>query len=196
MFLRADSGAGAWAAGQFRAARGAWRRRVSPRVGAAFLVALVVLYAIEAVWGGHLLDWTVGILCGALVGVWMWLWDSPPARIEAWRIGADAERRTARTVRPLLGEGWHVVHDLPAQRGNRDHVVVGSAGVVLLDSKHLGGTAVVEGELVRVERPDNPRATYQLPRLAAGMRAAATSLKADLQRPAGGRVWVHANVVL
>jgi hypothetical protein len=59
----------------------------------------------------------------------------------AWRRGARGERRTARRLRPLLREGWTVLHDvaIPASRANGDHVLVGPPGVFLVDSKAWHG---------------------------------------------------------
>src|SRR3954452_2509281 len=89
----------------------------------------------ETVWGTSSLDWALGFLFGAIVGTLIWIWDAPPVRIENWRRGAAGERRTARALRALELAGWHVRHDVIAERGNRDHVVVGPGGVYLLDTK-------------------------------------------------------------
>ena len=47
---------------------------------------------------------------------------------------------TAKALRGLEDEGWIVMHDLPAGRGNIDHILVGPGGVFLLDSKRLDGS--------------------------------------------------------
>jgi hypothetical protein len=99
-------------------------------------------------------------------------------------------------LRALERDGWHVGHDLPSRLGDRDHVVVGAAGAFLLDSKAYKGVGAVDGDSLRVERPDNPRAAYELRRLAPGLRAAAAALKAELQAWGGGRVWVQVVVVV
>jgi hypothetical protein len=106
------------------------------------------------------------------------------------------EKRTAKVLRALERDGWHVAHDLPSRYGNRDHVVVGAAGAFLLDSKAYEGVVAVDGDSLRVERPDNPRATYELRRLAPGLRAAAAALKAELQESGGWGVWVQVVVVV
>lgn len=56
-------------------------------------------------------------------------------RCNAGRIG---EQRTAKLLRPLTGEGWHILHDraLPTGKANVDHVLISPAGALLvLDSK-------------------------------------------------------------
>jgi hypothetical protein len=68
----------------------------------------------------------------------------------AWRRGAKGEQRTAGRLR-RLGRGWTVFHDLviPGSRANADHLVIGSPGVFLIDSKHYRGrlTLTPEGSL-------------------------------------------------
>jgi Nuclease-related domain len=56
---------------------------------------------------------------------------------QAWRRGADGERRTARLLAPLERHGWAVLHDLaiPGSPANIDHLVVGPGGVLVIDSK-------------------------------------------------------------
>ena len=87
----------------------------------------------------------------------------PPAHIENWKTGADAERRTEKTLRVLESEGWDAVHDLASPFGNIDHVIVGPGGVFLLDTKQMLGQVAVDGDTVRVSRRrESPRRIYQL----------------------------------
>ena len=96
---------------------------------------------------------------------------------------------------PLEALGWHVRHDVFAEHGNRDHVVVGPSGVYLLDTKTPAGLVRVEGDVMVVDRTDNLRASYRLDRLVPGLRAEAARLKVDLEVTAG-RTWVQAVVVI
>ena len=57
-----------------------------------------------------------------------------PAYIDKWRQGSEGEKWTAKELSTLPGE-WRVRHDLQGRFGNIDHVVVGPAGLFLLDSK-------------------------------------------------------------
>ena len=59
----------------------------------------------------------------------------------AWRRGAAGERRTARLLVPLKRRGWAVLHDLaiPGTQANIDHLVIGPAGVLAIDSKQYRG---------------------------------------------------------
>ncbi|WP_338325265.1 nuclease-related domain-containing protein [Pedococcus bigeumensis] len=91
---------------------------------------------------------------------------SPPRRTPlCWTQlqGVWGERATANALRALEREGWVVLHDLPAGRGNVDHIAIGPGGVFLLDSKRLGGSASVDDGILTVERFGDSDLTYTHP---------------------------------
>jgi hypothetical protein len=63
-------------------------------------------------------------------------------QVTAWRRGAAGERRTARRLERLRGEGYVVFHDLalPGSPANVDHLVIGPSGVFVIDSKQWTGS--------------------------------------------------------
>jgi hypothetical protein len=63
------------------------------------------------------------------------------AEARAWRRGAAGERRTARLLRRLERDGYTSLHDLavPGSAANLDHLVIGTPGVFVIDSKHYRG---------------------------------------------------------
>jgi hypothetical protein len=65
----------------------------------------------------------------------------PSRDTRAWRDGARGERATARLLRRLDRRGYVVFHDvaIPGTPANADHVLIGPAGVVLVDSKRYTG---------------------------------------------------------
>lgn len=65
---------------------------------------------------------------------------------EAWRIGAEGERMTARALEKLP-TSYQVVHDLPMPRSkaNIDHVVVGPTGVFTVETKNYKNGMVIKG---------------------------------------------------
>jgi len=105
--------------------------------------------------------WLCGLLGGVAFTFWLLARLSPPGWIENWQSGAWGEQETAKVLQVLERERWIVLHDLPAGRGNVDHIVVGPAGVYLLDSKRLGGSVIVDEKGVTVHRLDDPDLTYQ-----------------------------------
>jgi Nuclease-related domain len=80
-----------------------------------------------------------GLAAGVVVG---WRLRFRPSRdTRAWRDGVRGERATARPLRRLARQGFTVFHDvaIPGTPANADHVVIGPAGVVLVDSKRYTG---------------------------------------------------------
>ncbi|MHB1861135.1 MAG: nuclease-related domain-containing protein [Solirubrobacteraceae bacterium] len=136
----------------------------------------------------------LGILVGALISGLIALLDSPPHRIESWRSGYEGERKTARALAKLRRSGCVVLHDLPDRRatdrclgGNIDHVVVSRGGVFVLDSKWLGGDVSIDGDVVRVQPPDDPDDCWEWPRLARKVRGIAVRLQEDISQETGVR---------
>ena len=173
-----------------------WRRRVLPRlrwVTAPFVVAGFAYYVFGP---ATKLQFLAGAISGGFTALYLWVRDEPPEHVRRHGEGAEGERSTAKALQPLLAAGWYVVHDIDTGRGNRDHVLVGPSGVFLLDSKKLGGTVTVDADVVRVERLDDERDSYQLPKLAGSLRGEAASLSRELYAAVGIRVWVSAVVVI
>jgi hypothetical protein len=125
----------------------------------------------------------------------MVLIDSPPARIENWRTGADGERDTARQLRPLLSGGWRLFNDIDTGRGNLDHVLVGPGGVFVLESKRLAGQVRVSDGRLIVRWHEDPEDGYENATVAVRARAGAASVREQLAEH-GVYTWVHSVVVL
>ena len=92
---------------------------------------------------GHLVAPRLGLVVGGLTAVaagWG-LRFRPSSDAVAWRRGAAGERRTARLLARLERDGWAILHDLalPRSRANLDHLVIGSGGVFVIDSKQYRG---------------------------------------------------------
>jgi hypothetical protein len=172
-----------------------WRDRVRGRalLASALVFALILpLTLISPSWW----RFDLGLALGAAMAFYMAIMDELPEHVDRWRRGSGGERRTARALRPLSRVGWVVRHDLAAGRGNRDHVVVGPAGVFLLDSKTFGGEVTVADDVLAVRWLEDLDDGYELPRLGARMRGAAAGLAADLSRASGVRAWVQPVVVI
>ncbi|MEU4575988.1 nuclease-related domain-containing protein [Nonomuraea sp. NPDC023979] len=124
------SSAGTSAKRRYRSLRAAGRAR---RWLTRLAIAVVAAVAVGWLWT----EWAGLIAAGLAV-----LGDlvrhrrahSPAA---AWRKGAAGERATARRLRALELAGYIVLHDraLPHSRANVDHLVIGPAGVFVIDSK-------------------------------------------------------------
>ena len=84
----------------------------------------------------------------------------------AWLVGARGEERTAAVVEKAVDRASIVFHDVrpPGRRENIDHLVIGRAGVLLIESKRWSGTVVV-GRTVRVNGRPRREVADQLRRL-------------------------------
>jgi hypothetical protein len=127
----------------------------------------------------------------------MALRESLPWHVEKWRIGQEGERRTARALRKLPAPEFAIWHDLSGKNGtNVDHVVLGPAGLFLLDSKNYSGEARLEGGELRVSWLEDPEDGWVCHGMVSRMRAASAELKKRIEEATGVRVWVQPVVVL
>lgn len=127
-------------------------------------------------------------MAGVFVGVLFVVW-SLGGHVSAfrWWIGAEGERETAKEIERLDQE-WHCEHDLEHEHGNWDHVLVGPAGVFLLDSKTLNGTAAAGDDALR-----SGRLLYR----GSAFRGGAWQIKSALELRLGVPApWVQAVVVV
>jgi hypothetical protein len=54
---------------------------------------------------------------------------------DTWERGADNERRVGKALERLRADGWLVVHDLPRDYGNIDHIACGRNGIYTIETK-------------------------------------------------------------
>ena len=119
-----------------------WARSLPWRVVA--LVAAGVAAWLAAAQVAPDLAAPAGVMVAAGLG-WLLRFRSSPDTV-AWRRGAAGERRTARLLAPLERRGWAVLHDLaiPNSQANIDHLLIGPAGVLAIDSKQYRGQLRVD----------------------------------------------------
>jgi hypothetical protein len=153
-----------------------------------FAFALLLVFASWSVFAtGLLARFTAGmagLVAGALLVMWLL-----GGHISAfhWWIGAEGERDTAKEIEHL-GPEWHCEHDLEHGRGNWDHVLVGPAGVFLLDSKVIHGIAAAGDDALRSGRLNYPGGIF---------RSGAKQVKDALEARLGSRApWVQAVVIV
>jgi Nuclease-related domain len=187
---------GQFARERFRERRRAWRRRIwwILPLAAAFEIAVATGFGLLL--QPQRLELYVGIGIGIALAMVMIFLDSPPAHIERWRQGAEGEKATAKALRRFTRNGWALIHDVDTGRGNFDHILVGPAGVFLLESKNLGGLIRVDQGVLTVRWREDPNDGYDIRHLTPCMKARAAELSAALRRTSLGRVWVQPIVVL
>lgn len=153
---------------------------------AGLVAGALVLLAGIALTGGLaqlLLAWTLGTLSTfAFVG---WFIGGDVASLP-WVWGAVGEQATGELLEKLPAD-WHVEHDVVYRYGNWDHIVVGAAGVFLLDSKNIRGKAVAK---------DDALCSGRLRYAGGSFRGAAVGLKEALEAEVGPPLFVNAVAVV
>jgi hypothetical protein len=116
-----------------------WARSAGWRATATVVAGLLTSLLVQAVGLGRL-ALPAGLAAGVAAG-WRLRFRASHAT-RAWRDGARGERATARRLRRLHRRGYAVFHDvaIPGTPANADHLVIGPAGVILVDSKRYAGT--------------------------------------------------------
>src|ERR1700722_4447718 len=156
------------------------------------IVAGVAFLIVE----GHPYSWVAGMASGAFAAAWSIIRDEPPAYIQNWREGAEGERQTAKALKPLTRSGLRVLHDVQRRYGNYDHIAIGRAGVVLLETKNLKGIVEIRDGVPHLLRRLDPDVDVRLKEIRPRVLSAAAELKTDIERRTGYRTWVQAVVVL
>jgi hypothetical protein len=149
-------------------------------VAPALLVAVILTDGMPQV----ILAWTLGAVCMmAAVG---WIIGGDVASLP-WAWGAIGEQATGEVLEGLSSD-WYAEHDVAYAYGNWDHILVGPAGVFMLDTKRFRGRPVTVKD----------GALYSGRTRCAGarFRGAAYGLKEALQAHVGPPLFVHAIVVV
>jgi hypothetical protein len=92
-----------------------------------------------------------------------------PSRAGRWAAGAAGERATARALQGVEEEGYTVLHDvrLRGRRWNLDHVLLGPAGVVIVETKQWRRPVTVRRRWPKVVEE---RVGWQIDAVAAALR--------------------------
>lgn len=187
--------AGGFARERFKVRRRAWRRRFWWAFPLIAILPIAVELPIALLTHPSHRGFWIGIGIGAGTAAALVLFDSPPPHIERWRSGGDGEKSTARTLRPLLRRDWELFNDINTEHGNIDHVLVGPAGILMLESKRLPGQVRVEAGKLTVRWHEDLDDGYENESIARRARGAAFDLHSRIDTP-GSSHWVQAAVVL
>lgn len=189
--------------------RASWRRRTR-RPRALFLVGylafvLAPVHVVAIATGSTVVSpvwtYTAGMLFGVGLTLFIVMRDTPPAQVAQWELGAWGEQWTAKELRPLRRRGWTVLHDRllnPDRPQNVDHVIVGPAGVHVLDSKRWPGTVHIDPITgrVTVTSPDAPDLRSNRGGVDGAARGLAFDVCTHLKLTHGEASWVQAVVVI
>ena len=170
------------------------RNRVLFRWAAVLCFALVAVALMLGL--GQMRGWLAGLLAGVAMAFFILMRETPPPWIGQYLTGAVGEEKTAKAVEPLLRAGWFIAHDLDRGRFNIDHLLVGPAGVFVLETKNLHGSVVLDGDQATLTRPGRERPDYQGSWWAREGRSHAADANSFFRQRVQVRPWVTAVVVL
>jgi hypothetical protein len=188
--------AGASALREYQRLTKQWHRENRKLFVVSLIVVTVTVVVLAYVARHHLWGFVLGAIAGAMIAGFAAVWASPPAWIENYQRGAWGEQRTAGALAPLLKQGWVIIHDLPRTKSNLDHVLIGPAGVFVLDTKNFRGTASANRDMLSVTFAAERSTDYSSDKLARSARAQGAELNQVLKLRWQTRVWVAAVVVL
>jgi hypothetical protein len=146
-------------------------------------VGCAIWVVVGSGWGRALAAFSLGIFTTGIWFGWMLGFDAHSLR---WAWGGWGEQWTAEELAKLDSK-WRVYHDIPDGRANWDHVVVGSGGVFVIDSKNVSEPASVDESGLRYGR------------LRAGgkaSRGSAVRMKEIIERETGLVIWVQGVVAV
>ncbi|HEV8462517.1 MAG TPA: nuclease-related domain-containing protein [Gaiellaceae bacterium] len=97
-----------------------------------------------------------------------------PQSTKSWGKGSAGERALGAFLEPLRGRGFGVLHDrlIPGTKANIDHILVGPAGVFVIDAKSYKGRVEKVAGKLRVNRTDQSELLRKmLPQVGAAQEA-------------------------
>lgn len=151
--------------------RAARIRRTWPVAVGITLVVMLMAYLLGQAFLGP--QWGAAAAAGVAL-VFMLAYLERPQTLDAWRVGAEGERRTGRHLDGLEELGFVILHDrkVPGYGGNLDHIVIGPTGVWAVETKSLAGKVVIDGDSLRIGGRQQDRIIDQVYRQATAIQIA------------------------
>ncbi len=142
--LAGDGRAGVWARNRSRDVHWRWvernRRFVVSTVAGAVGISSLLAYLIPSPFVVGLMVGAISVATFAMLAMMITLTTGTAYR----SMGATAETWTASELRPLRRHGWRIVNHLVLGRSDIDHVLLGSGGVLAVETKWSASPWVLE----------------------------------------------------
>ena len=186
---------GGFAREQFESGRRAWRKKIAGVARIIFWPPIAIA-GLVALWADGIWLFLMGVIAGGSMAAYVVLLDDVPPHVRRWEEGAEGEEKTAAELSKLAAEGWTAIHDVDPGVGNWDHVLVGPAGVFLLETKYLRGVVQVRNEVFGVTYDEHANRFESFEKVSRGVVQAAVRLKQTIEDREGVKVWVQPVVVV
>lgn len=130
-----------------------------------FLLALVAVVLAGMEWWRYATDakpspWFASAIALLLCGYALWRWRRGFARVKALKLGRAGERAVAQYLEWFRTKEFFVFHDVPTSDANIDHVLIGTRGLFVIETKTL--SKPVRGECRIAVAADGIRANGRL----------------------------------
>lgn len=111
--------------------------------------------------------------------------DRADRAAKAWARGAEGEVALAEAMAPLAADGYYHLDDrrFPESKGNLDHLLIGPAGVFVVDAKSWTGAITVQGTTLLQNGRRRDRHVEGLRSQAVELAAVLADLMGDRRRP-------------
>jgi ssDNA-binding Zn-finger/Zn-ribbon topoisomerase 1 len=154
-------------------------RRAWPLIVGATTITMLMAYLVVQSFAGP--SWGAAAAAGVALLFIVTVLERPQT-IDAWRIGAEGERKTARHLGGLEEAGFVILHDrkVSGYGGNLDHIVIGPSGVWAVETKNLSGKVVINGDSLRIGGRRQDQIIDQVYRQAVAVQVALGTQVADL----------------
>lgn len=130
-----------------------------------FLLALVAVVLAAMEWWRYATDarpspWIASAIALAFCGYALWRWRRGLQRVKALKLGRAGERAVAQYLEWFRTKDFFVFHDVPSGDANIDHVLIGTRGLYVIETKTL--SKPVRGECRITVAADGIRANGRL----------------------------------
>lgn len=113
-----------------------WDDRIeTPLFVAAAALAIAVLEWLRLVFPTPPLPWAMTMVAVSAIGFLLWRLRQTLPTIRQLKLGEEGERKVGQELETLRERGYEVFHDVPGPSFNVDHVLVGPAGLLCVETK-------------------------------------------------------------
>ncbi len=125
-----------------------WEDRLEgPLVTAAAAIGIAALEWWRYFFPSEPKPWTMSAMALGAIAFLLWRAKDALPKLSRLRLGEEGERKVGEELEKLRSRGYQVFHDVPGPGFNVDHVLVGPAGLVCIETKTWSKPASGEAKI-------------------------------------------------
>lgn len=107
---------------------------------AIFAIIMIIMVLLD--WYRHFrpsdsAPWVMTVFAALTVGAVWWKWRRAKKKYDQLKAGRDGERSVGQYLEWFRADRNFVLHDIPASKGNIDHLIIGRKGIFTIETKTL-----------------------------------------------------------